>query len=215
MVVLSRSDRAVECKHCQQAPNITPPYISYMLPIQLRPTFCPKCHHHKSMRPYDNSDILCTDHVGISRRQAVNIVRAYNYRQELDGVGLGMPKTHCNDVFDYFNQTLGGNTIPDIRTSFTPLDIQCNSCGGSFTLLRNIPDVNHTPPLYCVWCSSNNVIVSQESTEEVWWTSLSRHYSLPINVLQVFYDRWYTHSHLSTFKEYMTSPTVKEVLGQS
>ncbi len=118
------------------------------------------------------------------------------------------------DVIDYIHD-LGADNMLSVRQYIAPLDISCRDCGGSYTLLRNIPDVNKTSPLYCVWCASPRVIIEQESTEETWWTSLSLAYNnMPVPMLKIFYDRWTTHSNKSTFKEYMESPMIKSLLQE-
>lgn len=208
----SQYDRAVDCIPCSNH-KLTPPYVSYTLQVQPKPLYCPTCQHQRVYRPYSYVDILCTDYAGLSVTTAVKIVLQYN-EQRAKGT---LSRKSTLDVLDYIRD-LGAENMPTLRNFIAPLDISCRECGGSYTLLRNIdsaPNVNKTPPLYCVWCASPSVHVVQQGTEEVWWTSLSLAYNnMPVPMLKIFYDRWTTHSRARTFKEYMNSDMIKSLLEE-
>lgn len=206
-------ERTVECQRCTvKNGSITPPFISFTLPVQSKPLHCPKCGHQRTVRPYDYADIICTDHAGISRSLAIKAINLYN---EQLARGTLRHKSHTPDCIAFI-EDMGANTsMPSLRSSFAPIDAHCQACGGSYTLLRNTPDVQRTPPLYCVWCGSNHVTIQQQSTDNTCWTSLALHYNLPTNVIKMFYDRWSSKSGLQAFSDYMHSDLITQLLVDS
>lgn len=202
-------ERTVECTRCT-AKSITPPFISFTLPVRSKPTHCPKCGHTRTVRPYDYADIICTDHAGISRNLAIKAINLYN--EQLARGTLGH-KSHIPDCIGYIEDMgVDATNMPSMRSSFAPIDAHCTSCGGSYTMLRNVPDVQRTPPLYCVWCGSKSVTIQQQSTDQTCWTSLAQHYNLPLAALKMFYDRWSRKSSLSSFSNYMQSDLITQLL---
>lgn len=208
----STYERTVECTKCT-AKSITPPFISFTLPVQSKPLHCPKCGHSRTVRPYDYADIICTDHAGISRSLAIKAINLYNEQLQRGTLGRASKTPDCIAYIE--DMGIDATNMPSMRTSFTPLNCACQSCGGSFTMLRNVPDVQRTPPLYCVWCGSNHVTVQQQSTDNSCWTSLALHYNLPTNAIKMFYDRWSSKSGLTSFSEYMHSDLITQLLQDS
>lgn len=204
-------ERTVECTRCTNKSG-TPPFIQYTLPIAAKPAHCPKCGHTRTIRPYDYADIICTDHAGIPRSLAIRAITLYN---EFVATSTLKHRTATPDCIAFVRDHLGAQGMPSMRTSFTPLDVSCTDCGGSYTMLRTLIDVQHTPPCYCVWCGSKNVTIQQQSTEQSCWTSLAMHYNLPVQIIKMFYDRWSHKSAPLSFSEYMHSDLIQSLLKDS
>jgi hypothetical protein len=110
------------------------------------------------------------------------------------------------------SKDLGLARLPSLRTLTTPLSVSCRDCGGSYVFYRNAPDIQRTPPLYCVWCASSHTIVLPFSTDDTSLIVLAQVYNLPLQLTQTLYDLWSTRSSLSTFKAFVESPKIAAVI---
>lgn len=210
---------AVQCARCTTKLEV-PPYIDLLsesaAPRPLssgKPLYCPRCGKARQIRPLDYADVLCQDYFGLTRKGAIETVTLFNELQaqgRLPSVKVyGRPQDPCELL-----RHVWGFPLALARSAITPLTVHCRSCAGSYTLLRGKPDVQQTPPLYCVWCASSDVYTSQDDTEETAWLSLASHYDLSVQAVQFFYNDWQglpAHTY-TTFAAYLDSPTVKPLV---
>lgn len=256
----------VSCQTCSDKHG-TPPYVdtpssasfqqgtqepsSKPFYPQQHTSHCPRCGKPRASRPYDWADILCTEYFGLTRKNALLILQAYNETKqsgEMDNLraiysyttqyNLGTPahpssQVHAgvtvqvnerrqsagkallmfkqsHDVLDYL-QKAGFKGLLQ-RTYTAPIDCTCRQCGGQFTYIRGIVDVQQTPALHCIWCASTDLIVDPEQTEDTAWTVLSINYKLPVHIIRTIYGQYQAQSTHSSFASYMASPDVQKVL---
>lgn len=93
----------------------------------------------------------------------------------------------------------------------TPLNLHCNSCGSTYTLIRTTPTTQKTPPLHCVYCTSLNIGLIQADPEQTAFISLALHYELPLTTLKALYNFWTQRPNYKTFNEFMTSDTYAQI----
>lgn len=217
-----RHDRTVQCTKCTTHHGaITPPYVSYYVPTATKPQYCPKCSHQRIIREYDYADVLCTDHVGLSRSNAITAIQSCNEHNARTSAPYG---TSRYVTVEQLLDKLGARELPPITAVITPLTVRCNSpktansaggCGATFTLLRNVPDVQRTPPLYCIFCAQPVTILNNlNDTEETAFIGLSLHYELPLIMIKSLYVMWSTSSQRPTFESYIHSPKVRDTIQQ-
>lgn len=198
-----------QCHYCHKHTGYYP-YLSVTLPISTHPpTYCPRCHRLVPTSPFDYADTLCFDYAGLTRQQALSSLDHVD-RQNSHSKSA----SHANHTAeDYLNMEQSLKQWPSLATLTTPLTVTCNDCGGHYIFYRNAPDIQRTPPLYCVWCASKHTTISQLDTEEHAYVSLAQHYNLPVPILKTLYSLWTTQSPLPTFAEFFKSPTVTLVLN--
>lgn len=122
------------------------------------------------------------------------------------------------DILDYL--TGQGFAVTLQRGYTAPLDATCRDCGGQFTYIRGIVDVQRgtdgggstATKLHCVWCGSSSLITGPENTDETAYTVLSINYSLPIHIIKLFYDSYCKSTRYQSFASYMESPDVQQIL---
>lgn len=211
-----RHDRTVQCTKCTTHHGaITPPYVSYYVPTATKPQYCPKCSHQRIIREYDYADVLCTDHVGLSRAHAIIAIQSCNEHNARTSAPYGTTK---HVTVEQLLDKLGARELPPITAVITPLTVRCNSttgCGATFTLLRNVPDVQRTPPLYCIFCAQPvSTLANTNDTEETAFIGLSLHYELPLIMIKSLYVVWSTSSQRPTFESFIHSPKVRDTIQQ-
>lgn len=203
------------CQRCASRLGV-PSFVDTnpMCQPQAKPAYCPRCGKPHSYRPYDYADVLCTEYFGLTREVAVEVITTFNeikassnsqfYTASHGSQPVG--KSKLQDPLDLL-QAMGFSRML-MRAALTPLTVSCQSCGGSFTMLRSVPDVQRTPPLHCVWCSSTNLTTSQDDTEVTAWLSLASHYGLTVAAIQFFYSDWLKRGHQTTLAAHLADPQV-------
>lgn len=211
-------ETTIQCmsKHCQPTTrdkNVH--YVNTYLPIASTPTHCPSCNTtHLSHRPYDIADELATQYSHYNRLLANVIIEettAYNHAH---------PAATINHLM--FVRIAKMQTPTLTSQGLCPVWVTCQSCAGTYALVRTTPSA-HTLPSYCIWCGATNLTVRQFNTDEVSslvlsniaqesLISLADHYQIPLALLIFFYDDWTTSSHHTFFQDYMNSDDVKTVL---
>jgi hypothetical protein len=180
-----------------------------MLATATRPQYCPRCHKQCPIADLDYADTLCMDNAALTRQQALDAINHVNT------INSHAKSTRSyRYVEDYLSKDLGLARLPSLRTLTTPLQVSCRDCGGSYVFYRNAPDIQRTPPLYCVWCASSHTIVLPFSTDDTSLIVLAQVYNLPLQLTQTLYDLWSTRSSLSTFKAFVESPDVAKVIAR-
>lgn len=198
-----------QCHYCHKHTGYYP-YLSIQLPISTHPpTYCPRCHRPVPTSPLDYADTLCFDYAGLTRAQALSQMNLADTRNA--HAHSARSANHTAEAILSDEQSL--KQWPSLQTLTTPLSIQCLDCGGHYIFYRNAPDIQRTPPLYCVWCASKHTVITQLDTEEHAFIALAQHYNLPVPILKTLYQLWTTQSPLPTFAEFFASPTVTLVLS--
>lgn len=212
-------ETTIQCqsKHCQPTtrdPNVH--YVNVYTPVANAPSHCPSCNTtHITHRPYDIADELTTQYSRYNRLLANVIIeetREYNHAH---------PTATINHLM--FVRIAKMQTPTLTSQGLCPVWVTCQSCAGTYALVRTTPTAN-TLPTYCIWCGSQQLTVRQFNTDEVSslvlsniaqesLQSLADHYNIPLPLLTFFYDDWTTSSHLTFFAEYMRTPDVKTVLA--
>lgn len=213
LMQINSSSLTCQCKHCLDELGV-PVYVTVPLspvPTTGHPMYCPRCRRRPAKpayRPQDYADCLILRYDGLTRKGAIHAIATYN---ELSARGK-LPST-VRDAYDLpailwgFKPMLSSQPI-------TPLTVHCTSCAGSYTLIRSAgPSLQQSTPLYCVWCGSSHTTLSQDDTEETAWLSLANHYSLSVQQVQFFYNKWSqlpAHTY-PTFSAYLQSDLVAPI----
>lgn len=185
-------------------------YVNYHVDLGPLP-HCPECSSECTPCEYDYADVLVTryHHPKFTRKVALWCLN------ELTRLNLSRSPSHQYQIEDVMNE-LG--ITPLASLSSNPkcyLTSHCTSCGGSFTTLYTNTPVQATPPLYCVWCGSQSLHVTQEDTEETAMISLAAHYDIPLVLFKHLYDIWHHDSRYQYFNTFMTQePTIQPILNK-
>lgn len=202
-------ERKLLCNTTKCPNHSSPTYVNYLVDIGV-PSHCPYCHtsHNVIACEYDYADVIVTkySHPKVTRKivllmmsmlQERNLDRSINNQQTIE------------DVMHDLNLDRLSSRPKTYLTS------HCKSCGGSFTTLShtNTLSVQHTPPLYCIWCGSQSLNVTQEDTEETAFISLATHYNLPLPIFRFLYNEWQQDHKYTYLYDYITNdPQVQQII---
>lgn len=223
---------AVQCTRCTTAHG-TSPYVDLFTnqpcPTpspsgRLSPTHCPRCGHQRQYRSYDYADVLCTNYFGLTRALAIELIQTFNELTASDKLPtrFGSSTAKLIDPLDLIS-SMGLKPLL-ARQAITPLTITCHTangggCGGQFTLLRCAGPQPTSPldGLHCVFCGRHSTLslsISQDSTEDACWLSLSHHYDLTVQAMQFFYNDWTKHGVSSSLSlaAYLQQPEVASLV---
>jgi len=200
-------DCTAQCHHCSKRTGYQP-YLSLpSLPVVAKATGCPRCGRTCPVSPLDYADTLCMDNAGLTRSQALQCMEVVSTRISHSKSGK------YQYVEDYLAKEENLANWPSLRTLTTPLAISCHDCGGTYTFYRNAPDIQVTPPLYCVYCASNNTTVQQLGTEPSSWLVLAQVYGCSVDLIQTVYELWASRSSTTRFSEFMSNPAIQKILA--
>jgi len=176
---------------CKQHQSTIEPLITTH---QHNPNTCPCCNYHANTRPYDEYDMFLSTYGNQLNRKSLSAIDFYITKERTEYASL---QTTIQKLVSKLSLTPSPSP-----TGYAPLTVVCNDCHSVWRFHRTTINTNQTPPVYCTYCGSANIVVNQDPDLN-YMEVIARAYNVPPSVIKLMLDQFQHQNKYTHFNDYV------------